>query len=143
MTRYVCGFLFDPGRERVALIRKERPEWQRGLWNGVGGKVWPGESPKAAMAREFAEEAGVAIEGESWSHIIALHGDGWCVDFFAAFSDDIDSVATSEDEQVAVHYVTELPTLCVGNLYWLIPLALDRQMGSLGRHIVKETQREA
>jgi hypothetical protein len=28
MTAYVAGFLFD--RERVALIRKSRPQWQAG-----------------------------------------------------------------------------------------------------------------
>ncbi len=35
-----------------------------GCWEFPGGKVRPGESPRAAAAREFTEEAGVAIEAE-------------------------------------------------------------------------------
>ncbi len=59
---YVAGFYFSECGERVALIRKLKPEWQRGWLNGIGGKVEPGESPLSAMVREFEEEAGARIE---------------------------------------------------------------------------------
>lgn len=35
-TKYVVGFAFDLTLTMVALIRKNRPEWQMGLLNGIG-----------------------------------------------------------------------------------------------------------
>src|SRR5271167_3288640 len=67
---YVVGFLIDPTLSKVVLIRKVNPEWQRGLLNGVGGKVEPGEDATTAMHREFEEEAGVA--GLEWKHYLTL-----------------------------------------------------------------------
>lgn len=39
MIRYVCGFMFNNLKSSVVLIRKKRPEWQNGMFNGVSGKV--------------------------------------------------------------------------------------------------------
>jgi len=41
----------------VLLIRKKRG-LGTGYYNGVGGKVKPGETPEQAAAREMAEEVG-------------------------------------------------------------------------------------
>jgi hypothetical protein len=38
VVEYVVGFAFDTDG-RVALIRKNRPEWQAGRLNGIGGHV--------------------------------------------------------------------------------------------------------
>lgn len=46
---YVVGFMLDQAREHVVLIEKNRPAWQAGKLNGVGGKVEPGEFPVNAM----------------------------------------------------------------------------------------------
>ena len=67
--RYVVGYMFSPDYREVALIRKAKPEWQRGKLNGVGGKIEIGERKGIAMSREFAEEAGVIIPEMSWLHI--------------------------------------------------------------------------
>lgn len=37
------------------MLRRARPPFA-GLWNGVGGKLEPGESPEVGMLREVAEE---------------------------------------------------------------------------------------
>ncbi len=58
MQEYVCGFMFSPDKKQVALIRKTKPEWQKDLLNGIGGKIESGESPHEAMVREFYEESG-------------------------------------------------------------------------------------
>lgn len=60
---YVAGFLFSPSMNSVVLIQKNKPEWQAGKLNGVGGKVEAGETPEQAMTREFEEEAGAHVEG--------------------------------------------------------------------------------
>lgn len=129
---YVCGFLFSPDRSLVLLIRKHRPAWQAGKLNGIGGKIEPGETPRQAMAREFAEEAGVPIDG--WREGVILEGsptafdpDGWRGHFFAAFAtpEEWAAVKTVTDECVERHPVRALPEEVIPNLRWIIPLLLD------------------
>jgi 8-oxo-dGTP diphosphatase len=60
MIRYSAGFLFSKDYKQVLLIKKEKPDWQRGLYNGVGGKVEPGETELNCMIREFEEETKLA-----------------------------------------------------------------------------------
>lgn len=59
---YTLGFLWQPARRQVLLIDRapDRAELA-GHLNGLGGKLLPGESPAAAMRREFFEEAGVIV----------------------------------------------------------------------------------
>ena len=59
VKRYVVGFLLNYDRTQVVLIRKNRPAWQAGHLNGVGGKIEMGETPIEAMTREFEEETGL------------------------------------------------------------------------------------
>lgn len=55
--RYVLGFLFDKKRQWVLLIEKKRPWFLKGLYNGIGGRIEPGETEVEAMRREGFEEA--------------------------------------------------------------------------------------
>lgn len=62
ITRYVCGFLFHD--DNVLLVRKNRPDWQAGLLNGVGGKCEGHETPHFSMVREFQEtDLGLSMAG--------------------------------------------------------------------------------
>src|SRR5205823_2965059 len=45
---YACGFLFSADRAQVLLIRKRRPVWQCGKFNGIGGKLEAAETPLEA-----------------------------------------------------------------------------------------------
>lgn len=121
---YVVGFLFSPCLTRVALITKNRPAWQAGLLNGIGGKVEPGENPLAAMVREFNEEAGLLLQ--DWSHFASMSEQGrFALDMFAAIG-DVDAVTSKTDEPVAVLTVTEaLQRETVENIPWLLLLAVD------------------
>lgn len=55
MKQYVVGFIFDPQMEHVLLLQRAKAPY-KGLWNGIGGKIEPGESPEHAMVREYEEE---------------------------------------------------------------------------------------
>jgi len=128
MKSYVAGFLFDKKEQRVVLIKKKHPEWQKGHLNAVGGKIEPGETPLMAMRREFWEEAGESIE--DWKQFVRLGSPGaWEVFFFVAHG-DVDKVRTCTDEEIEVHCTCLLEVLPVlPNLRWLIPMAMSLSHG--------------
>ena len=47
---------------RVLLTQRKRGTHLAGAWEFPGGKVEPGEDPRAALARELREELGVEVE---------------------------------------------------------------------------------
>lgn len=60
MNLFTCTFAFSHTGEHVLLIRKARPEWQKGYLNGIGGKFEPGDrSVIDCTIREFREETGL------------------------------------------------------------------------------------
>jgi 8-oxo-dGTP diphosphatase len=124
-THYVAGFAFDYARERVILIRKNRPAWQAGKLNGVGGHIESGESARGAMLREFEEET--AGGRYYWDHFATVQGHDWgSVHFFRTLTDAaFRLVQSTTDEQVEIHRIADIPwDECLPNLSWLIPLAL-------------------
>lgn len=126
MIKYVAGFLFSQDRTKVALIRKNKPEWQAGKLNGIGGKIENGESASDAMEREFKEEAGVFIPWYGWDCFADIEGEDYKCYFFRCFSDDLFNVRTMEDEFVCIYDVNDVNSFPhIPNLSWLIPLALD------------------
>jgi len=127
-TQYVAGFLF--GRpDQVVLIRKNRPDWQTGKLNAVGGKVEPGELIRDAMVREFREETGV--EFLDWKYFVCLEGNDdfhsyyWRVHFFyGQCVDAIHDVRTVTDEEIVWASLSgKFPRDTLPNLKWLIPMA--------------------
>src|SRR5258706_13272255 len=107
-TEYVCGFAFKQFRQgpQVVLIRKNKPDWQRGKLNGVGGKVEPGEIPSEAMVREFAEETGHRCP--CWRKIACLEFSEAVVHFYCADILPLTEVTSPTDEKVEVWDVNEL-----------------------------------
>ena len=124
VTHYVCGLLFTDSLESVVLIRKNRPAWQAGKLNGIGGKVEPGESPQQAMVREFREEAGANATG--WSQFAKLCGADFQVWFYcAADSGQVMRVKTRTDEPVGLYWSVDDLSRGVPNLGWLVPMAQE------------------
>lgn len=126
MIRYVCGFVISPNNSLVALIEKQKPKWQKGKWNGIGGKVEPeDESDAHAMTREFYQEAGVYFTANCWTEIVTLRGDDWECVFFYYKTISVLKCKTMEKERVQVCDANNLPDNVIYNLRWLIPLAMD------------------
>lgn len=86
MKEWCLGFVFLEGYEKVLLLKKART-MHVGLWNGVGGKVEPGETIEAAMIRECDEEAKLHVA--DWTYVGELkgntNGEEWRVAVFGAY----------------------------------------------------------
>jgi 8-oxo-dGTP diphosphatase len=129
-TVYCLGFLFSEDREWVVLMKKARPQWQRGKFNGMGGHVDDGETPVEAMEREALEEAGV-LGTTNWEFFATMAGDDWTVHCFRAFdtqaSEEANNAGSDEPlSYVPVNRLHEWETL--PNVPWLIGMALDRDI---------------
>jgi 8-oxo-dGTP diphosphatase len=48
--------------EDQVLMLHRRKQPNQGRWNGVGGKLSPGETPRAGVGREVFEETGIDLE---------------------------------------------------------------------------------
>lgn len=133
----VLGFMFTPDAKSLVLIQKERPEWQKGLLNGIGGKVEKfDKSYKHALCREFKEEAGVETVSEDWKAFCHLEGKDYELRVFKNFSDKALEVFTNTDEHVIVINLPkalEADSNVIWNLRWLIPMALDINVNELIR----------
>lgn len=120
---YVLGFMFSPDLDKVVLIEKNRPYWQKGKLNGVGGHIEPGETPIEAMVREFKEEAGLDIHPENWIHVASMREHGASVMVFACWAAGYANAAPQTDESILIVDPFYIPRrLVVPNLKWLIPM---------------------
>lgn len=82
MRRYVLCYSFLANNpSKIYVVRKQKPEWQMGMYNLIGGKVEEDEIDKERMAakREFEEESGINIKNED---VIGLCGKIIGKDFF-------------------------------------------------------------
>lgn len=125
--KYAVAFIFDASLERVLLVHKNRPEWQRDKWNGVGGKYEAGETGAACIARETREEAALDIQPKDWIFVGALHqpsGDMsvWTARYGGASSD----ARALTDEPIEWHDTVALPASVVENIRWMIPLCKEK-----------------
>ena len=66
MVDYVLTYVFNKSFDKVLLITKERPDWQKGLLNGIGGKIEENETPIEAIKRELLEESGINVPEENF-----------------------------------------------------------------------------
>jgi len=153
MRRYVLGFMFSPDLWQVLLIRKEKPSWQAGLLNGIGGKIEPGEMPLAAMVREFREETGLDTDPCDW-HAFGRMGtidglsdsearwdlsdDEWIVHCFTCTSSDYDCAKPMESEMPVILHVSSAshanritggPPPLMRNVPTMVQAARQRMLG--------------
>lgn len=108
MQKYVAGLAFNESRKQVAMVLKNRPGWQAGQFNGIGGKVEEGEDFLDAMVREFDEETGVRIAPEQWTHIGSIHGPDFEVRFYRAVTNAVLQCRTTTDEEIQLLPVSML-----------------------------------
>jgi 8-oxo-dGTP diphosphatase len=127
---YTVGFCFKVDKSEVALIKKTHPEWQKGLYNGIGGQIEEDESAVECMIREFIEEAGVSTESKDWCLFAHLTGEDFRVYCYACFDDTIFKAITLDmtPESIWRFPVKDIflhPEKFITNLPWLIGMCLD------------------
>ena len=104
----VVGIVTDGSK--ILLLRKNNPDWQKGLYNGVGGKVDLDETPLEAIIRECQKEVGLEIS--SWSEIetIPLQSGVDLTYFFAVIEEEeLKKAQGLEDERVEFFDIDNLP----------------------------------
>jgi 8-oxo-dGTP diphosphatase len=124
-VKYVVGFCFSSDLSKVALIHKNRPQWQRGRLNGIGGHTEPEETEADAMEREFDEEAGARLK--NWKRFAVLVDRDWLVEFFWARG-NLSVLSSRTDEQIELVDVDRIllgQSSVLPSLRWLVPMALN------------------
>ena len=147
---WVMGFCFDetwPNCDNVvALIRKNKPEWQKGKLNGIGGSIKPGETAMTAMIREWYEGTGIDLPPNCWQPTITLTYPMGRVQCFRAFTNlrerwpyglgTTGNIITDEGvvSMWACGIVVNAANArgAIPNLAWHIPLHKDREMFNVG-----------
>lgn len=55
------------------MLHRKRPPNQ-GLWNGIGGRIEAGESPKQCVIREIYEESGFTVQDVHFEGLLTWEG---------------------------------------------------------------------
>ena len=132
MDRFVVGFAFsncdDPENRKVLLVKKQRPQWQKGRLNGIGGKIEGNETPWAAMDRESLEEAGICLDWQYRGILKGTNFDGHPFEchLFYAYSSSVEEFRQREDESLGLYDPGALSGYrIVDSLDFLIPFGLS------------------
>lgn len=126
---YTLGFLFSFDKQKVALIRKERPNWQKGKFNGIGGHTEQGETAEECIEREFGEEVEYPSPYKTeWKKFALIDNPKYTVDCFTALG-DLTRVRGKTDEPIEVVNVDQIHPLrnkdMIDNLPFLVAMAID------------------
>ena len=125
---YVLGFMFDEAASQVALIKKNKPDWQAGFLNGIGGKIEKGETPIQAMVREFEEETGYNTQEKDWQNFGAMISPNWGVGCFAS-KGDISKLKNMTNEaiyRVRIDDLIQGKVRALANVPGLVTFALEK-----------------
>jgi 8-oxo-dGTP diphosphatase len=91
MIHYTIGFIRR--NDEILLLNREKPAWM-GVWNGVGGKVEQGESPRESMIREISEETGIELTHVYFKGVVTWmvdeHRHGGMFAYYAEVSDNFE-----------------------------------------------------
>lgn len=139
---YVVGFVFNESRTCVALIRKNRPKWQAGKLNGIGGHIKEEDkSPIAAMVREFYEETDFMIDEEDWEEVCVMYRDGdnpfkchvfRCFSSIHSLHKSLKSITDEKIEVCDTRHIGE----GLSNVQWLVGMCLDDNPGDFENYQV-------
>lgn len=139
-SRYVVGFMFSSDLQKIVLIEKQKPEWQKGFLNGVGGSIEFEENVYDAMVREFFEETGVSTRKIDWWNFCIVYDEKKDISLYlfrCHYHSDFHKVKSMEFEKIDIYDCSDLLTLkTVPNLKTFIPMAANKAF--FNAHILAE-----
>lgn len=119
IENYVVGIVYS--NEHVLLINKIRPEWQKGIFNGLGGMINKGELPIDAMIRECKEECNLDIK--YWELYDKVNFDnGVELNYFISKVNDdfIKEFKSMTDEEVVMFNLYKIPENIQDDIKYII-----------------------
>lgn len=110
----------EPSQPMALFIRKNKPDWQRGKLNLVGGKIEDGETPQQAAVRELKEETD--LDGYGMRQVGEITGEGYRIWVFDCTAlGDAQSMTDETIEWMPSHMFVRRDDI-IPNLRTLVPL---------------------
>ena len=140
MKTYTVGFVFDTTLEQVLLVHKQKPEFQAGFLNGMGGKIEDGETAVQCMTRECTEETALVIPESDWMQFATIKDTNGMnpkaeIYVYAAIYQGAMADAHKNDyEEIEWFPHQPLPDNALPNVRFLVPMAREKLRG----HDLKE-----
>lgn len=123
---YTLGIIFSENFEKVLLIKKTKPDWQKGNYNFPGGKLEKEEDIFDCVKREIFEECNINTLKGRWHYIGQIINENleYSVEILTYIYRKIDGKVLSPTEEKNKWFnINHLPKNIVSNLSWLVPFA--------------------
>ena len=120
--RVVVGVITD--NKEILLLKKNNPDWQRGLYNGIGGKVELNTTPLETIIKKCQEELGVNIS--NWIELDSeISSSGIEIVYFLTTLNEgeIKKLQSQTDERAELFSINNLPT----NILQDLKIQIERQ----------------
>ena len=120
--RVVVGIITD--NKEILLLKKNNPDWQKGLYNGIGGKVELNTTPLETIIKKCQEELGVNIS--NWIELDSeISSSGIEIVYFLTTLNEgeIKKLQSQTDERVELFSINNLPT----NILQDLKIQIERQ----------------
>ncbi|WNL14646.1 NUDIX domain-containing protein [Aliarcobacter cryaerophilus] len=122
MMRVVVGIITD--NKEILLLKKNNPDWQKGLYNGIGGKVELNTTPFETIIKKCQEELGVNIS--NWIELDSeISSSGIEIVYFLTTLNEgeIKKLQSQTDERAELFSINNLPT----NILQDLKIQIERQ----------------
>ena len=120
--RVVVGIITD--NKEILLLKKNNPDWQKGLYNGIGGKVELNTTPLETIIKKCQEELGVNIS--NWIELDSeISSSGIEIVYFlnTLNEGEIKKLQSQTDERAELFSINNLPT----NILQDLKIQIERQ----------------
>lgn len=120
--RVVVGIITD--NKEILLLKKNNPDWQKGLYNGIGGKVELNTTPLETIIKKCQEELGVNIS--NWIELDSeITSSGIEIVYFLTTLNEgeIKKLQSQTDERSELFSINNLPT----NILQDLKIQIERQ----------------
>ncbi|MFY9105836.1 NUDIX hydrolase [Aliarcobacter cryaerophilus] len=120
--RVVVGIITD--NKEILLLKKNNPDWQKGLYNGIGGKVELNTTPLETIIKKCQDELGVNIL--NWIELDSeISSSGIEIVYFLTTLNEgeIKKLQSQTDERAELFSINNLPT----NIFQDLKIQIERQ----------------